>query len=133
MNRGRSLSAAARREHVSPRRLLKILRERRLVQRKGRRWIIKDKRPRRAPVMTGGRSRVLILRDYTQAQLVGEHHVAVGEFVATNKFELLDRFKGQTVETVSGRKYPLETDPNALHRIAAMESPPFHEIYHIYD
>jgi hypothetical protein len=81
--------------------------------------------------MTGGRFRILTVRDYKEARLVGEHHHAVGEFVRTNSIELILPFKGRTVQTVSGRKYPLETSPNALHRIAAMDSPPFHEIYEI--
>jgi hypothetical protein len=32
---------------------------------------------------------------------------------------------------MDGKSHPLETDPNALHRIAAMDTPPFHEIYEI--
>jgi len=81
--------------------------------------------------MTGGRFRVLTVRGYEEARLVGEHHHAAGEFVRTNDIKLIKPFKGQSVQAVSGRKYALETDPNALHRIAAMDSPPFHEIYEI--
>jgi hypothetical protein len=131
MNRGRSLTAAAKEFHLSPKRLQNLLLQEQLVKRKGQRWVTKDKRPRRVPVMTGGRFRVLTVRGYDEARLVGQHHQAVGEFVRTNVIELIKPFKGQTVQTVSGRKYPLETSPNALHRIAAMDSPPFHEIYDI--
>jgi hypothetical protein len=81
--------------------------------------------------MTNGRVRVLTVRGYTEARLVGEHHQAVGEFVRTNATKLIKPFNGKTVKTVGGRKYPLETSPNALHRIAAMDTPPFHEIYEI--
>ena len=73
----------------------------------------------------------LIVAGYEQARLVGEHHHAVGSFVRTNDIELIKPFEGQSVRAASGRKYPLETDPNALHRIAAMDTPPFHEIYAI--
>lgn len=131
MNRGRSLSAAARSLHLSPKNLKKAIKQRRLAKRLGRRWVTEDNRPRRVPVMTGGRFRVLTVRGYKQARLVGEHHHAVGEFVRTNAVELLRPFKGRAVQTVRGRKYSLETNPNALHRIAAMDSPPFHEIYEI--
>jgi hypothetical protein len=131
MNRGRSLTATARSLHLGPKSIQAFLREQRLAKRKGQRWVTKDNRPRRVPVMTGGRFRVLTVRGYDQARLVGEHHQAVGEFVRTNAIELIKPFKGKTVQTVSGRKYPLETSPNALHRIAAMDSPPFHEIYEI--
>jgi hypothetical protein len=131
INRGRSLTVAARESQIPAKELQKILVQHRLVKRKGQRWIAKDDRPRRVPVMTGGRFRVLTVRGYDEARLVGEHHHAAGEFVRTNAIELIKPFKGKTVETVGGRKYPLETSPNALHRIAAMDTPPFHEIYEI--
>lgn len=81
--------------------------------------------------MTGGRVLKPTVRGYEQARLVGEHHHAVGQFVATNNLEFIKPFEGRSVEAVNGRRYPLETDPNALHRIAAMDTPPFHEIYQI--
>jgi hypothetical protein len=81
--------------------------------------------------MTGGRLRVLSVRGYKEASLVGKHHHAVGEFLSTNDIQLIKPFRGRTVTTVSGRKYPLETSPNALHRIAAMDTPAFIEIYEI--
>jgi hypothetical protein len=131
MNRGRSLTAAARDSHLSSKQLQNYLKPRRLLMRKGTRWVLRDNRPRRVPVMTGGRFRVLTVRGYKEARLVDKHHRAVGEFVRTNSIQLIKPFEGRTVQTVSGRKYPLETSPNALHRIAAMDSPPFHEIYEI--
>ena len=45
--------------------------------------------------------------------------------------DLLEPFEGLSVRAIDGKKYPLETDPNELHRIAAMDTPPFHEIYQI--
>lgn len=131
MNRGRSLTAAARALHLSRPRFLKFLVEHRLVKRKRQRWVINDKRPRRVQVMTAGRPRNLLLVGYQQACLVAYHHSAVAEFVRSNNLRHLRPFKGLTVQAVTGRRYVLETDPNALHRIAAMDSPPFHEIYEI--
>jgi hypothetical protein len=81
--------------------------------------------------MTRGDVENLIVRGYEPARLVGEHHRAVGEFVRTNNLKVLKPFKGRAVRAVNGREYVLETDPNALHRIAAVDSPPFHEIYQI--
>jgi hypothetical protein len=83
------------------------------------------------PVITTRGILNLTLRGYEQARLVGEHHEAVGEFVRTNKIELLDPFKGRAVQAANGRRHSLETRPNELHRLAAMDSPPFHEIYRI--
>ena len=68
---------------------------------------------------------------FDQASLVGKHHDAVGQFVRTNDIDLIEPFLGKSVRGANGREHPLETDPNELHRIAAMDSPPFHEIYEI--
>ncbi len=131
MNRGQSLTSAARSHHISANRLSRFLSEQGLAELKGRRWIPTDNRPRQIPVMTGGAMRVLTLVGFKQASLVGEHHYAAGRFVRTNDIEWLSPFEGQFVRDINGRKYPLETDPNAIHRIASMDDPPFHEIYEI--
>jgi hypothetical protein len=131
MNRGSSLREAARSVNLSPKSLQSFLAQRRLARRKGDRWTIKDNRPRRVPVMTKGRSRNLLVAGFKEAQLVGEHHSAVGNFVRTNDIATLKPFKGLSVRLTTGKEIPLETDPNALHRIAAMDTPPFHEIYEI--
>lgn len=81
--------------------------------------------------MTGGRVRVVTVPTYDEAQLVGEHAHGVREFVRTNNTKFLEPFKGRSVQATNGRRYVLETDPNALHRLAAVDSPPFHEIYEI--
>ena len=131
MNRGRSLTAAAKALRISPKRLKESLRQRRIGKRKGRRWVATDQRRRKVSIITAGRLRTLSVIGYQPARLAGEHHSAVGRFVRTNDMDVLEPFKGKSVRAANGRKYPLETDPNALHRIAAMESPPFHEIYAI--
>src|SRR5882757_9835576 len=55
INRGQSISAAARLSGVSPKRLRTFLKRRRLIKRKGRRLVPDDKRARRVPVITGSR------------------------------------------------------------------------------
>lgn len=131
MNRGRSLTAAARSSHVSPERLRGFLAFYSLGEREARRWVLHDERPRRVLVLTNGGFRVVTVAGYLPARVVGEHHHAAGEFVRTNDVQVLKPFEGKSVRSVDGKKYPLETDPNALHRIAAMDTPPFHEIYEI--
>lgn len=131
MNRRQSLTAAARSSHVSAERLRRYLTAQGLAEREGRRWAIQDSRPRKVPVMTRGRVRILTVDGYGESRLVGEHHHAVGQFVRTNDLAWIKPFEGKAVRVVSGRRYPLETEPNALHRIAAMDTPPFHEIYEI--
>lgn len=131
LNRGSSFTAAAHSVDLTPKALQSYVRHRRLARRKGDRWTIKDNRPRRVPVMTKGRTRNLTVAGFREARLVGEHHNAVGHFVRTNNIALLKPFDGRSVRLTTGKEIPLETDPNALHRIAAMDTPPFHEIYEI--
>lgn len=131
MNRGQSMTAAAREEHVSVERLRRFLVQENLADKDGRRWVPKDQRPRRVPVMTDGQFRILTVDGYQQARIVGEHHTAAGQFVRSNNLAVLEPFKGLVVRLANGRTVPLETDPNDLHRIAAIDTPEFHEIYEI--
>ena len=81
--------------------------------------------------MTNGKVRIVTVRGYKAARRVGEHHNAAGQFVRTNDLTFIEPFTGETVQSANGRHFELETDPNELHRIAAMDTPPFHEIYEI--
>jgi hypothetical protein len=131
MNRGRSLTAAARSIGLPLKNLRTQLRGRGLLKRKGKRWIFKDDRPRKVVITTGGRSRTLTVRGYDEASIASAYQQAAKQFLRTNQLKFLEPFKGRTVQAANGRRYPLQTDPNAVHRIAAMDSPPFHEIYEI--
>jgi hypothetical protein len=97
----------------------------------GNRWVPNDDRLRRVLIITGGRIRPVIVRGYKEASVAGEHFAAAGKFVSTNDPKILEPYKDRAIQATNGRRYFLETDPNALHRIAAMDSPPFHEIYEI--
>ena len=131
MNRGRSLTATTKSVRVPSKQLKAYLRQHRIAKRKGKRIVARDNRLRRVPVMTDGRVRVVTVRGYEQARLVGQHHNAVANFVQTNDIGLIEPFKGKSVQSAKGKEHTLETDANALHRIAAMDTPPFHEIYKI--
>ena len=131
LNRGQSLTAAARSFGVTTKRLREYASQRKLVRRQGRRWVPRDKRLRRVPVISRGRVRVITVPGYEPARRVGEHFQAVGTFVQTNDIELLKPFRRGFVRSIDGKEHPFETDPNTLHRIAAMDTPPFHEIYEI--
>jgi hypothetical protein len=131
MNRGRSRTATARSLRLAPDDLRRTLKQLRLLKRKGKRWVFSDDRPRRIRVVTEGRTRNVIVRGYEQAHVVSEYHHAVRAFLRTNNLKFLKPFRHRTVQAMNGREFVLETDPNALHRIAAMDSPQFHEIYEI--
>lgn len=131
MNRGSSLTTAARSVNLPPKSLQSFVSQRRLAKRKSGKWTIKDNRLGRVPVITKGRIRIVTVRGFEEARRAGEHHNAVGNFVRTNNLDLIKPFEGRSVQAVKGKPHPLEADPNALHRIAAMDTPPFHEIYEI--
>jgi hypothetical protein len=95
----------------------------------GRRWLLKKNLLRQVLVITRGRILKLTVDSKRDARLAGKHYSAVGTFLSTNDIKRIDQFNGLTVQAANGRRYPLETDPNVLHRIAAMDTPQFHEVY----
>lgn len=126
-NQGR----AAKEAGVSAERFRRFLRSNSLAERQGRQWQIKDNRPRRMTVISEGDARELTLRDFEQASLNGRHLATVGAFLRTNDIDLLRQFDGQSVVDTDGQAHPLETDPNALYRLAHAGSEVFHEIYRL--
>lgn len=131
MNRGVSMTASARRRQVSPERLRQYVSAKGIARRRGRRWEPDDHRLRTVLLFSRGKARQLDVVGYAEARLAGEYFRAVGEFVRTNDPSLLKPFVGKSVRATNGRRIPLETDPNALHRIFALKMPVFHEIYQV--
>jgi hypothetical protein len=122
---------AAKEAGVSPERLRRFLRENSLMERRGRKWLDTDRRKRRMTVLSGGEARDLVLPDYQQASLNSRHLSAVRQFLRSNDIQLLLPFEGQEVADAKGKPHPLETDPNALHRIASAGGEVFHEVYRL--
>ena len=124
-------SRAAKEAGVSPERFRRFIRENSLAERRGRRWHLTDDRVRGMPVFSGGKSYNILLRGFDQASLNGKHLAAVRAFLQTNNVELLQPFVGQLIRDTKGHAHPLETNPNALYRLAAQGSEVFHEIYQL--
>ena len=132
LRNSKNLSAAAKTEKVSPERLRRYLRDKGLIERKGRTWIFPpDMRPRRTVVYTEGEARELTLANFEQASLNARHQEAVGQSLRSNEGGFLMPFQGQSVLDTKGKAHPLETALNALHQIASAGNEPFHEIYRI--
>lgn len=127
----KSLSKAARLNKVSPERLRRLLREQGLAKREGRAWTYTDKLARRVLIYSARKELQIVVSGYEQAAIAGAYWHAAHEFVRTNRIELLDPFVGRVVIDNKGRRHPLETDPNAIHRLAAAGGPAFHEIYRV--
>lgn len=126
-NQGRSAKAAG----VSAERFRRFIRTNNLAKRQGRKWVLTDNRNRRMTVITDGEAVELTLRDFEQASLNGKHLAAVGTFLRTNDIDQIRPFEGQSVIDAAGQSHPLETDPDALYRLAAAGDEVFHEIYRL--
>ena len=122
---------AAKSAGVSPERFRRFLRETVEVAGRGKSLKISDKRSRHMIVISNGQAEERELRDFDNASLNGRHLAAVREFLASNDDTLLNPFVGKSVEDVHGQSYPLETDPNALYRLAAAGSEVFHNVYRL--
>lgn len=127
----KNLSAAARAHNVAPERLRRMIKAHGLAKRKGRSWINTDSLPRRVMTYSRGRERQIVVSGYEDAALAGAYWSAAHKFVATNDTNILVPFVGQGVKDTNGRLHPFETDPNAIHRLAAAGGPAFHEVYRI--
>jgi len=82
-------------------------------------------------VISDGISKMRVIRGFDQASLNGRHLAAVRLFLAVPQIELLTPFHGLSVIDAKGKSHPLETDPNALYRLAAAGSEVFHDVYRL--
>lgn len=131
MQTGMTMSDAARAEHVSPKRLSQFIHAHGIAKWRGRKWIMKDSRPRRVPHIKGSSATTVTVPDFANASRAGQYHNAVGRFVNTGDLSFIEPFEGDGLIDTKGRSHPFETDPNNLFRYAMKDEPPFHEIYQI--
>ena len=131
LREGDSQRTAAKAEGISADRLRRFIYGHKLAERVGRRWVIKDERPRRVPTLTEGEVKAVTVPGFDEASKAGSYWNDVGRFIRSNQPEFLLPYAGDGLTDLKGGFIPFETDPNELHRIAAMDTPPFHEIYQI--
>lgn len=122
---------AAREAGVSAERFRRFLRDNSLAERRGRHWQITDNRPHEMTVISGGRELRAIFNSAEQMSLNGEHLNAVQSFLRTNDIDVLGPFEGRAVIDSKGKAHPLETNPNALYRLAHAGGEVFHEVYRL--
>ena len=133
MRTGESLRGAARSAGITESRLRRFLKRRNLASRKDRIWVIHDPRLRRVPIISKGQVKTITVQGFDRASEAGRAWDKQGQFTKTNDANLLAELEGAGLTDILGNAHPFETDPNALHRIVAMEEPQFHEIYKITD
>ena len=131
LRRSGNQSAAAKQAGVSTERFRKFLHDEEVAKREGKRWVFTDVRARRMTAITTRGSREITVAGFDQASLLGKHFVARGKFLETNDVSLLVPFRGLSVKDTSGRTHFLETDPNALHRIASSGTETFEMVYRL--
>jgi len=128
---GKSQKASAKAGGISVERLRRFIYENKVAKRDGSRWVMTDDRPRRVLTIHKGRPRAVIVSGFSEVSLAGKYNASVGHFVRSNDLSAIEPFEGEGLTDTKGRFFPFETDPNALHRYAAMDTPAFHEIYQI--
>jgi hypothetical protein len=127
----KSLTTAAREAKVSPERLRRYATEKNIIERRGRRWIVRHELPRRMLLFSDGRAVQVVVGDFASASKVGRFMSAVSAFLRTNNPAGLREFEGVSVSNISAKTYPFETRPNALYRIASAHDQSFEHIYRI--
>lgn len=129
---GESLTRAAKSLHIAPERLRAYLVRTGVARKERARWTIgPDARRREMLIYTRGRELVVILPDYSSAQLAGRYMAAVGSFLDSNDPNSLAEFVGQGVSDVDGQFHPFETRENVLYRLTETQTESFQDVYKI--
>jgi hypothetical protein len=127
----KSLTAAARAAKVSPERLRRYAVQRDLIERRGRRWVVRHELPRRMLLFSDSRAFQVVVGDLASASKIGRFMSAVSVFLRTNNPAGLREFEGVSVTDVSGKTHVFETRPNTLYRLASAHDQSFEHIYRI--
>jgi hypothetical protein len=127
----KSLTFAAHEAKISPERLRHYATEKNVIERRGRRWIVRHELPRRMLLFSDGRALQVVVGDFASASKVGRFMSAVSAFLRTNNPAGLREFEGMSVADISGKTHVFETRPNALYRLASAHDQSFEHIYRI--
>jgi hypothetical protein len=131
LRKDKSFSKAAKQAHISPERLRTYAEERGIIEKRGRRWVVKNDLPRRVLIYADGRERQIVVGDFKAASLVGKYMSAVGSFLTSNDKSYLKPFIGKTVTDIDGKPHALETRPNVLYRLSHSGGSSFEQVYRI--
>ncbi len=127
----KSISSAARKSGLSEKQLRSQAIKKKLLVKRGKRWVVQKDVPRKLLVYSDGREHVITVSKFKSASLVGEYMAGVRWFVQTNDLRHLEPFAGKSVKDVSGKRLPFETRPNVLHRLANSGGSSFEDVYRL--
>jgi len=125
------LREAAKAINVSPERLRAYAKSTGAIEKKGRRWVVNPKLPRRMLIYSRQKPIRIIVVDKDSASLVGRYMSAVGEFLGHPDIELLQPFVGKSVTDILGKRHPFEVDENWLYRLSSAGGESFESVYRI--
>jgi hypothetical protein len=128
LQRGESLSASARTSGIQRDTLRRILVNKKLLKKDGRRWVLHEHRPRRMLIFTNREARYVVVSRKT-ASTIGRYLAAVRAYLTSGQRTHLSPFVGKSISDINGVRYFLETGPNALHRLNAAGSERFEDVY----
>lgn len=128
---GSSLLEAAKQIRVSPERLRNQAKALGAIRKQGGRWRVNKSLPRQMLIYTKGEEQSIVIGKHYYASKLGRYMSAVGKFLQSNEIAHLKPFVSKLVKDINDNTFVLETDPNALYRIAASGSETFEQIYRI--
>lgn len=131
MQDGMSLTQAAKDIRVAPERLRHYLGEMDVIEKRGNRWSVIDNRDRQVQLYSNGRVETIVVHGYDASRQVGLYMWAVKQFLTTNDRSLLTFWQGQFITDTQGDRYPFETRPNVLYRLAHAGTESFEQVYKI--
>jgi hypothetical protein len=133
LREGRSQKRAAEIGMVSVGRFRRFLHRNKLAKFRAGRWRISDRRVRQVAVISEASEKIITVRGFSPASLAMRHRAAFNTFIDSNDVAVLAPFEGLTVTDITKQKYPLETRPNVLLRMANTGSDAEMKIYRLID
>jgi len=127
----KSIANAALKVGISPTKLRAHAIKKKLLVKRGKRWVVQKDVPRKVLIYSDGKEHAITVAKFRTASLIGEHMAAVRWFVQTNDLRHLEPFAGKSVKDISGKRFPLETRPNVLHRLANSGGSSFEDVYRL--
>jgi hypothetical protein len=127
----KSLAQACNDRGVSPKIVLKNTGA---FKKMGNRWTARsyDKIPRYMRINEDGKEVSIEVNDSRIASLIGRYHNAVKKYLDNGDTADLEQFEGIAIRDAQGEEHLLETDTEALKKIAeAREEPEFYDIYNL--
>lgn len=131
LKRDKKIAKAAKDARLSPEKLRQVAIEKGILEKRGRRWVVKSDIARRVLIYSNGHRAQIVVGTQKAASLVGKYMSAVGWFLTTGDRSYLKPFAKKSVVDDAGKRHPLEVRPNYLYRISFSGGQSFEQIYRI--